>query len=75
MSQVSNRDCRQKRDEQLTPSDAISCVRKCASALIHYSIFCTQNLQLCVLDKLLLRGSGDSHGRRLPERTGTGWLL
>lgn len=55
MSQVSNCDCRQTRDEQLTPSDAVSCVRKCAAALIHYSIFCTQNL-----DNLLLCGSGGS---------------
>jgi len=54
MSQVSNCEHRQRRDERLTPADAISCVRNCVSALMHYSVFCTQNLQLCSLDKLLL---------------------
>lgn len=70
MSQVSNHDCRQRRDEQLIPSDAISWVRKGASALIHCSVFCTQNLQLCALDKLLLCGLGTGTAGGSPNTPG-----
>lgn len=69
MSQISNHECKQMRDEQFMPCDPIISVRKCVSERIQYNTCCTHNLQLCTLEKALVLDQQEA-----PQRH-WGWFI